>query len=176
MAEVPPVVPPTFTAEQFENEVDYCKSHLADHERSDPFRLAAMLRQAAAQARELEQVTRERDAWLSTAMQVSRDTEFYRGLVQQAGEVFGVEAKTSDDGSIQEDVLVVKVPELVQRQARELETAQKELAKTRRPLQHELLDLLTLMPETQLTEIVDYIATLRSARSLSAAHAPKEPR
>jgi len=51
--------------------------------------------------------------WLDTAAQMQRNADFYRGIVVQVGELFGTAAKTSDDGSVQEDVLALKVPELV---------------------------------------------------------------
>ena len=51
--------------------------------------------------------------WEETARQYAINEEFYRNLVIEIGEPFGIEAKTSDDGSIQEDVLAIKVPELV---------------------------------------------------------------
>lgn len=52
-------------------------------------------------------------AWKYSAEQFSRNEDYYRGLVVAIGEMFGIEAKTSDDGSVQEDVLCAKVPELV---------------------------------------------------------------
>ena len=55
----------------------------------------------------------ERDNWIETAASAYRDVEFYQSIVRQIGEMFGQEAKTSDDGSIQQDVLALKVPELV---------------------------------------------------------------
>jgi hypothetical protein len=58
-------------------------------------------------------------AWEETANQNQRNTDYYRGLVVQIGEMFGVAAKTQDDGGLAEDVLCAKVPELVaQAQAR----------------------------------------------------------
>lgn len=51
--------------------------------------------------------------WIDSAAQFSRNEEFYRGLIQKIGEGFGIAAKTCDDGGISEDVLVTKVPELV---------------------------------------------------------------
>jgi hypothetical protein len=60
--------------------------------------------------KELEQ---ERDGWERTAADMSNGLEFYRGLIRKAGEPFGVEARTSDDGSVQDEVLALKVPELV---------------------------------------------------------------
>lgn len=59
----------------------------------------------------------ERDAWIETARLHSKNEEFYRGLVRDIGEQFGKSAYTSDDGSVQQDVLCLKVPALV-RQAR----------------------------------------------------------
>lgn len=54
-------------------------------------------------------------AWMDTAASACRDVEFYRNIVCEVGEMFGEEAKISDDGSIQQDVLALKVPELVKR-------------------------------------------------------------
>jgi hypothetical protein len=61
----------------------------------------------------IEKLTRERDNWMETAMQESRNREYYRGLVVQIGQMFGESAKTCDDGSKAEDVLCAKVPQLV---------------------------------------------------------------
>jgi hypothetical protein len=51
--------------------------------------------------------------WKETAEQHCRNELFYRDIVRQIGEMFGVAARTSDDGSIQQDVLALRVPELV---------------------------------------------------------------
>lgn len=53
------------------------------------------------------------DALTTDAAQYLRGLEFYRGIVVQIGDMFGVAARTSDDGSVQQDVLALKVPELV---------------------------------------------------------------
>lgn len=53
------------------------------------------------------------EAWKETAAMYGRNADYYRGLLVQIGEGFGVAARTSDDGSVQADVLVAKVPELV---------------------------------------------------------------
>jgi len=52
-------------------------------------------------------------AWYETAAQMSRNSDYYRGLVVQIGKMLGEEAYISDDGSVQEDVLCAKIPELV---------------------------------------------------------------
>jgi len=52
--------------------------------------------------------------WMANVEREIRNTEFYRGLIVQIGEMFGTAAKTSDDGTVQEDVLALKIPELVQ--------------------------------------------------------------
>ena len=64
---------------------------------------------------EVARLTAERDAWIETARQHSANEDYYRGLVQKCGEVFGEAARTQDDGGIVEDVLCAKVPELVER-------------------------------------------------------------
>jgi hypothetical protein len=53
------------------------------------------------------------EAWKETAAQHLRNEEFYRGIVRQIGEQIGIAARTSDDSSVQDDVLALKVPELV---------------------------------------------------------------
>jgi len=57
-------------------------------------------------AEQLDRVTED-------AKQFCRNADFYHGIVTKIGEMFGDAAKTSDDGSIQDDVLALKVPELV---------------------------------------------------------------
>ena len=57
------------------------------------------------------ELERERDAWQADCAQGHRNTDFYRGLVAQIGEMFGKEAYISDDGSIQQDVLAFKSQE-----------------------------------------------------------------
>lgn len=54
-------------------------------------------------------------AWMQTASQGYRGAEFYRDLLDECGRALGVEAYTSDDGSIQQDVLALKIPELVKK-------------------------------------------------------------
>ena len=56
---------------------------------------------------------RQRDNWMETASQHSRNQEFYHGLVTDIGNMFGLVARVADDGTICEDVLALKVPELV---------------------------------------------------------------
>lgn len=60
-----------------------------------------------------EAAERERDGWMEAAAQQTRNAEFYRSIVHECGDVFGVAARTSDDGSIQDEPLALKVPELV---------------------------------------------------------------
>lgn len=60
-----------------------------------------------------DQLRAERDGWEESTRFHLNNEMFYRGIVSQIGEMFGVAAKTSDDGSVQQDVLALKVPELV---------------------------------------------------------------
>lgn len=69
----------------------------------------------------------ELDNWKETALMYARNSNFYHGVVVQIGEAFGQEAYTSDDGSIQEDVLALKVPELVADLRKRLEIAERRL-------------------------------------------------
>lgn len=65
---------------------------------------------------DLKQINRLRQElrnWEETAAQYARDKEFYHGIVKDIGEQFGVAAKTSDDGNVQQDILALQVPGLV---------------------------------------------------------------
>ena len=53
------------------------------------------------------------EAWYDTAAQHCRNEAYYRNLVISIGEMLGPEAYVSNDGSVQQDVLCAKVPELV---------------------------------------------------------------
>jgi hypothetical protein len=44
---------------------------------------------------------------------MANNAEFYRGLLLRCAEPFGTEVRTSDDGSVQDEPLVLKIPELV---------------------------------------------------------------
>lgn len=61
-----------------------------------------------------EAVAKRIAAWMSSAAEFSNNVEFYRGIVHKIGDQFGAAAKTSDDGSVQDHVLALKVPELVE--------------------------------------------------------------
>lgn len=74
--------------------------------------LAARL-QAGGMAAEIEELRRSAVAWEESAAQFHRNECFYRDLIHQIGKPFGVAAMTSDDGSVQQDILALKVPELV---------------------------------------------------------------
>lgn len=61
----------------------------------------------------LEQAIAERNAWVESACQFSRNESYYCGLIDQIGEMFGEEAYVADDGSRSQDILRAKVPDLV---------------------------------------------------------------
>lgn len=86
---------------------------------SDPveFSLMERLRGMASNLRSsnsaVAKVAAERDAWKESAAQSSRDLESYKSIVEQIGKLFGRDAYISDDGSVQQDVLALKVYPLV---------------------------------------------------------------
>lgn len=64
----------------------------------------------------LEQAIAERNAWIETAVQFSRNEDYYRGLLDQIAESIGDEAWVQDDGGRiprTEGPLRAKLPELV---------------------------------------------------------------
>jgi hypothetical protein len=60
-----------------------------------------------------EAVARRIANWMDTAAQNQRNADYYRGLVVRCGEAIGEQAYIADDGSVSEDVLCAKIPELV---------------------------------------------------------------
>jgi len=58
---------------------------------------------------------RERDNWESTAYQEMANTQFYRGLLVEIGQMLGPEVRTCDDGTVTPDVLILQVPVVVAR-------------------------------------------------------------
>jgi len=63
----------------------------------------------------IESVAQSIASWMDAAARHIRNEEFYRDIVHEIGELFGDEAKTADDGTVMEDVLALKVPELVKK-------------------------------------------------------------
>lgn len=76
---------------------------VAEHVR---YRDDAILEMQKAQLRE--------QGWEATAAMFSRNADYYRGLLVECGDSIGEDAFTCDDGSLASDVLVAKVPELVE--------------------------------------------------------------
>lgn len=60
-----------------------------------------------------EAVARRIAAWMDTAAQMARNAEFYRGLLDECAKHLGPDAYTSDDGTVMDEPLRLKVPELV---------------------------------------------------------------
>lgn len=93
-------------------ERDALNAHLT--EASDTYRASveAFQRALAAERQRAEQAGQERDGWERTAAEMANGIEFYRDIVRKAGAHFGPAAYTSDDGSVQDEVLALKVPQL----------------------------------------------------------------
>ena len=79
------------------------------------------LTKAVDPADELEEQTRLAGAWEETARFHARNEAFYRGLLEQTAEHLGVEVRRCDDGSLAEDPLVLKIPDMVKALAKATE-------------------------------------------------------
>ncbi len=66
-------------------------------------------------ASQVTQWESEVEAWKETARQHAANEEYYRNLLISIGTMLGPEAFTSDDGTVQQDVLCAKIPELVKK-------------------------------------------------------------
>jgi hypothetical protein len=56
---------------------------------------------------------KEKESWEKTASQHLENELYYRGLLEKIGRKFGAKAFTDDAGEMHTDVLIAKVPELV---------------------------------------------------------------
>jgi len=61
----------------------------------------------------VEAVAKRIALWMGTAAQNQRNTDYYRGLLEQCGKSIGDRAFIADDGSRSEDVLCAKIPEII---------------------------------------------------------------
>ena len=60
-----------------------------------------------------EAVAKRIAVWMQTAAGNQRNTDYYRGLLVECGEIIGDRAYTADDGVRSEDVLCAKIPEII---------------------------------------------------------------
>ena len=60
-----------------------------------------------------EAVARRIAAWMETAAQMARNAEFYCGLLDECAKHLGEAAYTADDGTVMDDPIRLKVPEVV---------------------------------------------------------------
>ena len=60
-----------------------------------------------------EAVARRIAAWMETAAQMAQNADFYRGLLDECAKHLGEAAYTADDGTVMDEPLLLKVPELV---------------------------------------------------------------
>ena len=63
-------------------------------------------------------------SWTETARQHLNNEQYYCGLLDRIAKVFGARAYTSDDGSVQDEVVRAKLPELVDELARNWEACE----------------------------------------------------
>ena len=53
------------------------------------------------------------DNWIEIAAQNQRNCDFYRGLLDECAEAIGPMAYTADDGSVYDEPVRLKIPEIV---------------------------------------------------------------
>ena len=58
-------------------------------------------------------MNQEAKNWQETAAKAQENADFYRGLLLRVAALLGPEVYVSDDGTVQADPLLLKVPELV---------------------------------------------------------------
>lgn len=72
-----------------------------------------------------EAVARKIAGWMEAAAHFSDGSEYYRCLLERCGKALGEAAYTCDDGTKVPDVLVAKVPELLEQLAFRMEGLEK---------------------------------------------------
>lgn len=60
-----------------------------------------------------EAVAKRIATWMETAAQMARNADYYRGLLDDCAKHLGPAAYTADDGTVMDEPLRIKVPELV---------------------------------------------------------------
>ena len=70
------------------------------------------------------------DGWEETAKWHSKNEDFYRNIVHEIGELLGPEVYVADDGSVMEDVLALKVPEVLRKRLRRVREVHEEFKQT----------------------------------------------
>lgn len=70
--------------------------------------------------RALREVRLERDNWKASVELATKNEAYFRGLVDEIGELFGTDARIADDGTVGDGILRAKVPELVKALAERL--------------------------------------------------------
>lgn len=100
--------------------------------------------------------------WMETAAQVSRDADYYRGLVVRCGEALGHPAKCCDDGTYVGEVLCDKVPEVLEAALERLSKPSATVANLRERLDRANDEIIRL---SRLT--ADYLETIREVRRIA---------
>jgi len=62
----------------------------------------------------VEAISKRIANWMQIAAQHSRNEEYYRGLLVKCGEIIGKRSFECDDGTISDDVLCAKIPEILE--------------------------------------------------------------
>lgn len=62
-----------------------------------------------------ESVARRIAVWMDSWAQAQRNADFYRGLLNDVANYLGPDVYRADDGTIMEDPLLLKIPELIAR-------------------------------------------------------------
>ena len=60
-----------------------------------------------------EAIAKRISFWMQTAAQNQRNTDYYRGLLEQCGKTIGDRAFIAEDGTRMDDVLCAKIPEII---------------------------------------------------------------
>ena len=75
-----------------------------------------------------EKLKIERDNWIDSANQYLRNQHFYQDLLDKVGKYLGSEVFVSDDGSIQDSPIRLKIPELVSKLKERAEKAERRVS------------------------------------------------
>lgn len=70
-----------------------------------------------------EAVARRIAGWMEEAAMYARNMEFYRGLLDECASHLGSDVFVSEDGSIQDEPILLKVPSMVRDLSRQQEAA-----------------------------------------------------
>lgn len=124
----------------------------------------------------IDRVAGERDHWKETAKQHARNEEFYRDLLDKVAAHLGPDVFVSDDGSVQDSPVRLKIPALVERLAGEVKYLNRHIQEEHVAAWTRIQEVLPEKPLEKASsladDVIECILTLRRENETLARNVP----